>query len=429
MHMKLTPEQQAMLSGEKGETMAKVVKTLVMYGDTFGAERMVPITSKYGHTVISFGLEVMKPVYDLYQEIIDAGLTSDQKFTADPKPLDKHVPSSLIEDLVFKKFMYTYQDSYEQQLRELGITSDDDYTCTCYLDQVGNKPNKGEVLSWAESSAVVYANSVLGARCNRNSGMIELMGSIAGFVPEFGLLLDENRKATWVVEVKCSKKPEAQLLGSAIGMKVMEEVPYVKGLDKWLGTTLDEEACTYLKDFGAATASNGAVGLYHIENLTPEAVEQGEGIIAEGAQVYVIDDAELERVKASYPVIWKDPDAAPQLCFVGCPHMTLRQLIDWTTAVGSELSRSGLKKVTVPTVFTASTPVIKEFEKTPYYKQLKRQGIILSYICPLMYMNNPLCKKKAVITSSNKLRTYTSARYYTEEEILHTITTKREGKK
>ena len=109
--------------------------------------------------------------------------------------------------------------------------------------------------------------------------------------------------------------------------------------------------------------------------------------------------------------------------------MTLRQLIDWTAAVGSELNKNGLKKVTVPTVFTASKPVIKEFEKTPYYKQLKRQGIILSYICPLMYMNNPLCKKKAVITSSNKLRTYTSARYYTEEEILHTITTKREGKK
>ena len=109
--------------------------------------------------------------------------------------------------------MYTYQDDYEQQLRQLGITSDDDYTCTCYLDQVGNKPKKGDILSWAESSAVVYANSVLGARCNRNSGMIELMGSLAGFVPEFGLLLDENRKATWIVEVRCSKKPDAQLLG------------------------------------------------------------------------------------------------------------------------------------------------------------------------------------------------------------------------
>lgn len=426
--MKLSPEQQAMLDGEKGETMAKVVKTLVMYGETFGAERMVPITSKYGHTVISFGLKIMKPVYDLYQEIIDAGLVSGQKFTADPRPMDKNVPSSLIEDLIFKKFMYTQQDDFEQQLRSLGITSDDGYTCTCYLDQVGNKPKKGDILSWAESSAVVYANSVLGARCNRNSGIIELMGSIAGFVPEFGLLLDENRKATWVVEVKCSTKPDAQLLGSAIGMKVMEDVPYVKGLDKWLGTELNDDACTYLKDFGAATASNGAVGLYHIENLTPEAVELGEGMIADNAQVYVIDDAELERVKANYPVIWKNPDAAPQLCFVGCPHMTLQQLIDWTERVGEALRQNGLKKVTVPTVFTAAVPVIKEFEKTPYSKQLKRQGIITSSLCPLMYMNNPLCKSKAVITSSNKLRTYTSARYYTEAEILKAITTK-EGKK
>ena len=388
--MKLSPEQQAMLDGEKGETMAKVVKTLVMYGETFGAERMVPITSKYGHTVISFGLKIMKPVYDLYQEIIDAGLVSGQKFTADPRPMDKNVPSSLIEDLIFKKFMYTQQDDFEQQLRSLGITSDDGYTCTCYLDQVGNKPKKGDILSWAESSAVVYANSVLGARCNRNSGIIELMGSIAGFVPEFGLLLDENRKATWVVEVKCSTKPDAQLLGSAIGMKVMEDVPYVKGLDKWLGTELNDDACTYLKDFGAATASNGAVGLYHIENLTPEAVELGEGMIADNAQVYVIDDAELERVKANYPVIWKNPDAAPQLCFVGCPHMTLQQLIDWTERVGEALRQNGLKKVTVPTVFTAAVPVIKEFEKTPYFKQSKRQGIVLSSLCPLMYMNNPL---------------------------------------
>lgn len=426
--MKLSPEQQAMLDGEKGETMAKVVKTLVMYGETFGAERMVPITSKYGHTVISFGLKIMKPVYDLYQEIIDAGLVSGQKFTADPRPMDKNVPSSLIEDLIFKKFMYTQQDDFEQQLRSLGITSDDGYTCTCYLDQVGNKPKKGDILSWAESSAVVYANSVLGARCNRNSGIIELMGSIAGFVPEFGLLLDENRKATWVVEVKCSTKPDAQLLGSAIGMKVMEDVPYVKGLDKWLGTELNDDACTYLKDFGAATASNGAVGLYHIENLTPEAVELGEGMIADNAQVYVIDDAELERVKANYPVIWKNPDAKPQLCFVGCPHMTLQQLIDWTERIGEALRQNGLKKVTVPTVFTAAVPVIKEFEKTPYFKQSKRQGIVLSSLCPLMYMNNPLCKSKAVITSSNKLRTYTSARYYTEAEILKAITTK-EGKK
>ena len=416
-----------MLNGEKGETMAKVVKTLVMYGDAFGAERMVPVTSKYGHTVISFGLKAIKPVYELYDQLIDAGLTSAQKFTADPRPIDDNIPTSLLEDIVFKKIMYTHQASYEEQLKKLGIKGEDDYTCTCYMDEVGNKPAKGEVLSWAESSAVVYANSVLGARCNRNSGIIELMGSVAGFVPEFGLLTDEGRKATWIIEVKCEKKPEAQLLGSAIGMKVMEEVPYIKGLDKWLGTELTDGVCAYLKDFGAATASNGSVGLYHIENLTPEAKEQGEALIKEGAQVYVIDDAELERVKASYPIIWKNKDAKPELCFVGCPHMSVQQLKDWTDAIEEKLRANGLSKVTVPTVFTAAPAVIKALNGTVYLDKLATYGVVVSYICPLMYMNNPLCKKKAVITCSNKLRTYTSARYYTEAEILDIITGK-EGK-
>ncbi len=413
-----------MLDGAQGETMAKVVKTLVMYGDAFGAERMVPITSKCGHTVISFGLKAIQPVYDLYDQLIAAGLASGQKFTADPRPIDPAVPSSLLEDIVFKKIMYTHQEKYEQQLKKLGITKDEDYTCTCYLDQVGNKPEKGDVLSWAESSAVVYANSVLGARCNRNSGIIELMGSVAGFVPEFGLLTDEGRKATWVVEVQCKEKPEAQLLGSAIGMKVMEEVPYVKGLDRWLGSELNEEACSYLKDFGAATASNGAVGLYHIEGLTPEAKEQGEALIKEGAQIYIIDDAELERVKASYPIVWKNPDAAPALCFVGCPHLSLTQMEDWCNRITEKLKARGRQKITVPTVFTASPAVIREAEKGTVAARLRSLGVIISYICPLMYMNNPLCKKKPVITCSNKLRTYTSARFYTEGEILDIITGK-----
>ena len=111
--MQLTPEQQALLDGSTGETMAKIVKTLIMYGELFNAERMVPVTSTYGHTVISFGLEVMKPVYELFDQLIDAGLPSEQKFTADPKPVDPNVPSSLLEDLVFKKFMYSQQKRYE----------------------------------------------------------------------------------------------------------------------------------------------------------------------------------------------------------------------------------------------------------------------------------------------------------------------------
>ena len=420
--MILTNEQQAILNGSKGETMAKVMQTLVMYGEAFGADKMVPVTSRYNHLVTSFGLKMMTPVFDLMQQLIDAGAISGQQFSVDPRPLDKNVPANFLQNFVFNKFMYATQEKYEGQLKELGLMNDDAFTCACYLDQVGNRPQKGEVLSWAESSAVVYANSVLGARCNRNSGIMDIMGSIAGFVPNFGLLTDEGRKATWIVEVKTTKKPEAQLLGSAIGMKVMEDVPYITGMTGWLGTELNDSACAYLKDFGAATASNGAVGLYHIEGLTPEAVEQGRALVKEGAQVYVIDDAELQRVQDEYPVIWKDPDAAPKLCFVGCPHMSLQQLKDWTVAVEEGLRESGNKKVLIPTVFTTAPAVKKEFEKTEYAARLAATGVILSYICPLMYMNNPLCGPMPVVTSSNKLRTYTTARYYREEEILRKIT-------
>ena len=420
--MILTQEQQAILNGEKGETLAKVMETVVRYGELFGAEKLVPVSSKYNHLVTSFGLKMMTPVFELMQKLIDEGVMSEQKFSVDPRPLDKNVPKNFLQNIIFNVAMYSKQNFYEEQLQKLGLMDKDAFTCACYLDEVGNKPKKGEVLSWAESSAVVYANSVLGARCNRNSGIIDIMGSIIGFVPYFGLVTDEGRRATWVVEIKTTKKPEAQLLGSAIGMKVMEDVPYIKGLDKWLGSELDDAACAYLKDFGAATASNGAVGLYHIENLTPDARELGESLIVEGAKTYVIDDAELQRVYDSYPVIWKNADAKPKLCFMGCPHMSIEQLKSWTDRVEKGLAEAGNKKVVIPTVFTAAPAVIKEFEKTEYAARLKATGVIVSYICPLMYMNNPLCGKMPVITSSNKLRTYTTARYYTDGEILAQIT-------
>ncbi len=419
--MNLTEEQSEILNGARGEAMARVLKTLVMYGDAFGAERLVPVTGQYGHTVISFGVGVMKPVYDLYAKLLEAGAVSSQPFSADPRPMDRNVPSNPLQDLVFK-VMYKEQSRYEEQLEQFGLMDEDAFSCTCYLPQVGNTPRRGDVLSWAESSAVVFANSVLGARCNRNSGIIELMGSIAGLVPEFGFLTDEGRRADYIVEIKTSRKPEAQLLGSAVGMRVLEKVPYVVGLDKWLGTELNEESVSYLKDFGAATASNGSVGLYHIENLTPEAAEQGRELVKPDAAVYVVDDAELERVKESYPVIWKNPNAKPKLCFMGCPHMTLRQLENWTVRLEDELAAAGNSKVVIPTVFTAAPGVVREFEASEFGPRLHSTGVVLSSICPLMYMDNPLCGAMPVITSSNKLRTYTSARYYTDDEIAAKIT-------
>ena len=420
--MELTKTQQEMLDGKQGEVMAKVAKTLVMYGEAFNAEKMVEVSSDYNHLVTSFGLGVLDPVYELMNTLIDAGVMSKQKFTADPRPLDPNVPANFIQNLIFKKFMYNKQAFYEDQLQKLGLLDKDGFTCTCYMHEVGNTPKMGDVLSWSESSAVVFANSVLGARCNRNSGILDLMGSVAGFVPYFGLLTDEGRKAKWIIRINTTKKPEAQLLGSAIGMKVMEDVPYVIGLDKYLGDELSDAACTYLKDFGAACASNGAVGLYHIDKLTPEAKKYGEELILKDAKEYVIDDAELERVYKSYPVIWKKKDAKPKLCFIGCPHMSLEQLKTWTVNVNNKLKENKTKQVSIPTVFTAAPGVIKEFNKTEYRSMLDESGVVLSYICPLMYMNNPACASMPVITSSNKLRTYTSAKFYTEDEILDIIT-------
>ena len=419
--MELTHEQQAILDGEQGEVMAKIMKTLVMYGETFGATKMVPITSDYGHIVTSFGIFLIQGVFDLMDQLVNAGVTAKQKFSADPRPVDKNVPANPIQNLFFK-IMYGPQKRYEKQLEQIGLLRDDAFTCACYFPEVGNRPKKGDVLSWAESSAVNFANSVLGARCNRNSGIIEMFGSIVGYVPYFGLLTDEGRKASWIVEVKTSKKPEAQLLGSAVGMKVLEDVPYIRGLDRWLGTELDDDTCAYLKDFGAATASNGSVGLYHIENLTPEAVEQGAYLLKENVQTYVIDDAELERVRKSYPVIWKNPDAKPKLCFIGCPHLTFSQLNDWTDRLEQKLKSAGRKKVAIRTVFTTAPAVLEKFRKTERFERLRAMGVVLSYICPLMYMNNPQCATMPVITNSNKLRTYTTSRYYSDAEILDQIT-------
>ena len=417
--MQLTDEQRAILEGKQGEIKAKVMETIVMFGDMFEAPRLVKVTHNEGHLVTSFGIGLLKPLFSTMDKLIAGGLNTKGKFTVDPRPLDySNVKCNPLEKLVFSKILYSEQARYEAQLTAVGLKDSNSFTCACYLPEVGNVPKKGDILSWAESSAVVYANSVLGARCNRNSGMLDLFGSILGYVPEFGFLTDEGRKAKWKVIIKTTKVPEAQILGSAIGMKVMEDVPYIIGLDKFLGTEINDFVKGYLKDFGAATASNGAVGLYHIDKLTPEAKELGETLLIDNYKEYVIDDAELERVYKSYPVMWKKKEKKGNLVFIGCPHLTLKQLNDWTDKIVAGLNETGRKRVKVRTIMTSAPDVVNEFKKTPKYQELMNTGVKLSSICPLMYTNNPLTKSRRIITSSNKLRTYSIARYYKDNEIL-----------
>lgn len=421
--MILNDELLAIRNGAKGETMRKILETLINFGEAFGAERMVPITSEFGHSVIGTASFSWSPVFDIIDEMIESGALARQKFSADPVGYDPNVPASLIQKLVFK-IIFSAQKRLEDQYRKFGIIDDKAYSCTCYMSELGNIPKKGDVLGWAESSAVSYANSVLGARCNRNSGVLELMSFALGYVPEFGLLLDEGRKADWIIEVRCEKKPEAQILGSAIGMKVIEKVPYIKGLNRWLGSELTPNICDYLKDMGAAAASNGSVGLYHVDRLTPEAVELGEKLVNEGAETYIIDDAELERVKNSYPCLWENKDARPEICFLGCPHFSKQQLIGWCDRLCEALERNGETKLQVPTVFTAAPDVLKAFKKEQpeRYRKYQDMGLTLSSICALSYTSNPLVGKVKIITSSNKLRYYSHSRFYSEAELVEIIT-------
>lgn len=420
-NMKLSKEEQEILQGKQGEVMRKALQSVVLYGETFGAKRLIPIEGPV-HLVTSFGMMGLDTVYNLMDELIGADMKTNNPFTVDPRPIDyENVECSEVQKKVFSK-LYENQERYEEQLKKLGLKDEKGFTCTCYMPEVGNIPKKGQVLSWAESSAVVFANSVLGARTNRNSGIIELLCGIVGKVPEFGLVTKEGRKAKWLIEVRTKNLPNAQVLGSAIGKKVVEDVPYIVGLDSLFGDKFDNFKMDYLKDMGAASASNGAVGLYHVDHLTPEALEQGKSLLEKDYQTYIIDDEELQRVVDSYPILWKDKEAEPDICFIGCPHLSLDQIYDWNDKISKALEKEKKSKVAIKTILSAAPDVIAKFkEDKKAYKKMMENGVRLTYICPLMYMNNPECAKQSVITNSNKLRTYSTARFYLDDEVLDFI--------
>lgn len=420
--MILNDELLSVQNGEQGDAMRRVLNTLVMYGEAFGAERMVKITGEMGHAVIGTGSLTWGPVFDLMDRLMDGGAIPRQSFTTDPRGTEDHVPVNFADQVMFK-LIFSNQKRMEKQWERMGIKDANAYTCTAYMEEVGNIPKYGDILGWAESSAVSYVNSVIGARCNRNSGILELMSNILGYVPEFGLLTDEGRKASWIIDVQCSELPEPQLLGSAIGFRCVEDVPYIKGLDRWLGTELTQTVKDYLKDMGAAAASNGSVGLYHVDHLTPESVNHGKSLIREDARVFVIDDAGIERVKASYPMPWES-EGEPQLAFAGCPHFSKQQLCIWTDRLQKGLEKNGRNQTVIPVIFCAAPDVIAAFEKEFPEKAayLKEIGVTVSGLCPLSFTSNPLSDKIRIITASNKLRYYSKARFFAEEELIDIIT-------
>jgi hypothetical protein len=212
-------------------------------------------------------------------------------------------------------------------------------------------------------------------------------------------------------------------LGSAIGSKLIEAVPYIIGMDKYLANHHDKMG--YLKDFGAGTATTGAIGLYHMEGVTPEAIDQGRPLLKDGYQTYVIDQAEYERLYKEYPILWTDPKMKPEKMVLGCPHCTYDQVKWWGQSLVDRIEEAGNSMVAVPTFILAHHAVAAHFRKDEpkLARKMSDYGIKIAHNCPMMYMSVPLQKDEIVVTNAAKTRAYTTSRLLPDDELLEIAVT------
>ena len=422
LRIKLTQEERDILQGKAGPTMQKVMETVVLYGEALGAERLVDVEGD-GHFVIPWASPGIAPPLEMLDELAAAGLKTTHPFTLDPgAPLDFENLSLRSEQEQTLEQMYRDQARYDERMVQLGLRDTDAYTCSPCLPEVGNIPQRGTILAWSESSCVIFANSVLGARSNRNGAIMDLLSNIAGKTPVTGLLTDEGRRASWLVKVETTRLPHPQLLGAAIGTKVVEDVPIIVGLDRFLGRGLSEETVDYLREMGAACASYGAVGLYHVDSITPEAVDLGRGLLVRKHATYVIDDRELQELRASYPLMWAEKEARPEKCLIGCPHLSLRQLYWWTDKIHSSLRAKSQSQLAVQTILFAAPQVLQNFKAdVKACERLERAGVSVSVACAETLFEGGVSAGDAIITNSNKLRGYSTARFFPDEELVEIL--------
>lgn len=386
--MYLSDEEKAILGGEEGMAKKKALETLIRYGEAFGAERL--IKAKRGHVVMPTAASFLPCYLEILQQMVKEGLEFQVPTSINPRTFEKDRPG------LVAKLIYNRQEEFEKVINRLGIIPC--YTCAPYLKD--NIPKSGEVLAWAESSAVVYANSVIGARTNRNSSVVEICSAILGKTPEYGLLLDENRKADYLIEVETEVK-SFSLLGFLVGQKVGEKVPYYAGIPQNI-------SAGDLKDLGAASAASGAVGLFHVEGVTPEAKEKGRKLLKENHEVLRITEADLEATKVKLSM-----EGRPDLIIIGCPHLALEQLFLWAERIE--------RPVKVETWLVTAPNILREFRDTREYKRLLDNKVKMMTLCSLGFMETPKLRRIKVLTNSGKLAYYTAACFGYDEECLQAM--------
>jgi hypothetical protein len=314
--MYLSSEEERIFNGEEGEIRERMIKLLVNLGEIYGADRLIPIGSAQvsGISYKSLG----DPGMEFLEDVAEKGAKVNVLTYINPAGIDLENWRELGFSDDFAKNQMRIIDAF----RKMGVVIT--ATCTPYL--CGNVPRFGEHVAWAESSAISFVNSVIGARTNREGGPSALAAAIIGKTPNYGLHLDENRKAQVVVEVETTLKgSDWGALGYFVGKVVKNRIPYFRGIKS---ARTDE-----LKALGAAMAASGAVAIYHMENITPEAKAQN----IEGIEKIKVMHEDIEK---AYETL--NTGSEPDIVILGCPHASMEEIAAVAKAVDGKKLRKPL---------------------------------------------------------------------------------------
>jgi predicted aconitase len=364
--MYLDPDEEKMLAGENGETRQKMLELLVALGKVFGAERLVRIRSA----------QVSGASYKTIGEYGLAWLSSLDARAVVPAVLNPiGMPRGRWREMGIEPAFAARQQAVISAYERLGVILE----CTCtpyYLHET----SFGDHLAWSESSAVSYANSVIGARTNREGGPGALAAALIGKTPCYGLHLDKNRKPDLIVEVKSGTKnwgiARYGALGYHTGKLVGNKIPYFQGISP----DYDQ-----LKALGAAMAATGAVALYHVNDVTPEAKKNRFDI--SGLDIIRIEPAEIDQIFTDIPV-----DAVA----VGCPHCSPAELVHIARLLKG-------KTVTKPLYIFAAQGVIEKNIKT--ISTIEKSGAMV-FADTCMIVSPVMERYPAIMVNSGKALAY-----------------------
>lgn len=398
----LGKEQEKILSGEFGEAKQKAMEVLVKFGDAVKAERLVPITSAH---VLAHYSSLHDAGMELYEELARKGARFSVYTTSDPASID----------LENWKYFGINEDYAEKQFRlvDAFLKMGGQRCWSCVQYQVCNFPRKGDFISWAESNSVVYANSLLGCRTNKITFGLDVASAILGLTPYYGMLLDENRKATksFRISFKIRNELDYRSIGYFIGKNSGSSVPALSGLPS--DVTVDD-----LKHLGAASAASGPVTMIHYIGITPGSSSLEEATKDSKVEAIDIEQKDIDEVEADL----NQTEEKPQLVALGVPHLSINELGYLAKLIGNRKLKNKIKFY----VYT-SEQVYKMAERYGIKEEIEKSGVKITHstdaeISPLRELGF-----EVILTNSAKLAEIVSSegevkvRYKSLKDIINEV--------